>query len=57
MLTSVVVRGAPFHRITAPVTNPEPFAVMVKPCAPTVAALGLTNARTEDDVWIERLVL
>jgi hypothetical protein len=56
-LTSVVVSGVPFHRIKAPVTNPEPLAVIVKPCEPTVAVLGLTNDNTDEEVWIDRLVL
>jgi hypothetical protein len=56
-LTSVVFRAVPFHRISAPVVKPDPLAVIVKLCAPTVAVLGLTNASTEEDVWMERLVL
>jgi len=53
----VVVRAVPFHRIRAPVVKPEPLAVIVKPCPPTVAVLGLRKERMEDDVWMERLVL
>jgi hypothetical protein len=56
-LTSVVVRAVPFHRISAPVVKPDPLAVIVKVCAPAVAVLGLTNANTEEDVCMERLVL
>lgn len=56
-LTSVVVSAFPFHKIKAPVVNPEPFAVIVKPCPPTVAELGLMKVRTDEDVWMERLVL
>jgi hypothetical protein len=56
-LTSVVVSAVPFHRISAPVVKPDPLAVIVKLCAPTVAVLGLTNVSTEEDVWMERLVL
>jgi hypothetical protein len=52
-----VVSAVPFHKISAPVTNPEPVAVIVNPCAPTVAELGLTNVNTEEEVWMERLVL
>ena len=40
----------------APVVKPPPLAVIVNPCVPAVAALGLTNVRTEDDVWMERFV-
>jgi hypothetical protein len=57
VLTSVVTRGVPFHKINAPVTKPDPLAVIVKPCPPTAAELGLTNARMEEDVWMERFVL
>ena len=56
-LTSVVVSGFPFHKINAPVVNPDPFAVIVKPCPPTAAALGLMKVRTDEAVWMERLVL
>jgi len=49
-LTSVVVSGFPFHKIKAPVVNPVPFAVIVKPCPPAVAELGLTKVRIEEDV-------
>lgn len=56
-LTRVVCRAVPFHRINAPETKPPPLAVIVKPCVPAVAALGLTNVSEEDDVWMERLVL
>lgn len=37
--------------------KPDPFAVIVKPCAPTVAELGLTKVNIEEDVWMERFVL
>jgi hypothetical protein len=57
LLTSVVVRGVPFHRIRAPETKPAPLAVIVNPCAPAVAALGLTKLSMEVEVWIERFVL
>jgi hypothetical protein len=57
LLTRVVTSGVPFHRMIAPVTKPPPLAVIVKPCAPAVAALGLTNVSTEEDVWMERFVL
>ncbi len=30
--------------------KPDPFAKIVKPCPPTLAVLGLTNASTEDEV-------
>jgi hypothetical protein len=50
LLMSVVFSGVAFHRIIAPATKPDPLAVIVKPCEPTVAALGLTKASTEDDV-------
>ena len=53
----MVVRAVPFHRISAPVVKPDPLAVIVKVCAPAVAVLGLTNANTEEDVCMERLVL
>lgn len=56
-LTSVVVRAVPFQRISAPVVKPDPLAVMVKPWLPTVAVLGLTKVNTEEEVWMERLVL
>jgi hypothetical protein len=57
LLTRVVFSGVVFHKIIAPATKPEPLAVIVKLCVPTVAELGLTNDRTEDDVWMERFVL
>jgi len=57
LLTSVVTRAVPFHRISAPVVKPEPLAVIVKPCPPTVAVPGLTKVNTEEDVWMERFVL
>src|ERR1700686_4740823 len=57
LLTSVVFRAAPFHRINAPVVKPCPLAVIVKPCPPTLAVLGLTKVSTEEEVWMERLVL
>jgi hypothetical protein len=57
LLTSVVVSGAPFHRINAPVVNPCPFAVIVKPWLPAEAVLGLTNVRIEEEVWTDKLVL
>ena len=53
----MVVSAVPFHRIRAPVVKPEPFAVIVKPRPPTVAVLGLTKERMEEDVWMERFVL
>lgn len=56
-LTSVVVSAVPFHRIRAPVAKPDPLAVIVKPCPPTVAVLGLTKVRAEEAVWRERFVL
>ncbi len=56
-LTRVVVSGFPFHRISAPEEKPVPLAVIVKPCPPTVAALGLTNVSVEEAVWMERFVL
>jgi hypothetical protein len=57
LLTSVVFRAVPFHRINAPVVKPDPLAVIVKPCPPTVAVLGLTKVSTEEEVWMERFVL
>jgi len=57
LLTSVVVRATAFHRIRAPDTKPAPLAVIVKPWAPAVAALGLTKLNMEVEVWIERFVL
>jgi len=56
-LTSVVFNAVPFHKIRAPVVKPVPLAVIVKPCPPTVAVLGLTNVSVEEDVWMERFVL
>jgi hypothetical protein len=56
-LTRVVVSAFPFHRISAPVVKPDPLAVMVKPVPPTGAELGLTKVNTEEEVWMERLVL
>ena len=56
-LTSVVVSGFPFHKISAPVVKPVPVAEIVKPCPPTVAVLGLTNISVEEAVWMERFVL
>jgi hypothetical protein len=62
-LTSVVVScvcicpGPTFHKIIAPVTNPPPLTVIVKPDPPAVAVLGLKNATEEEDVWSVRLVL
>jgi hypothetical protein len=53
----VVFRALPFHRINAPVTKPPPLAVIVKPCPPTLAVLGLTKVSTEVEVWMERFVL
>src|SRR5579864_5243879 len=41
----------------APVTKPEPFAVMVKPASPAVAVCGLRNDSDEEEVWVVRLVL
>jgi hypothetical protein len=49
-LTKVVVSPVPFHRMKAPETKPVPLAVMVKPCEPAVAVLGLTNANVEEEV-------
>jgi len=46
----VVFRAVVFHKIIAPATKPEPLAVIVKLCVPTVAELGLTNERIEEDV-------
>lgn len=57
LLTSVVTSGVPFQRIKAPVTKPDPFAVMVNPWLPTVAVLGLTKVSVDEEVWIERFVL
>jgi hypothetical protein len=56
-LTRVVVSGVPFHRMSAPVAKPEPLAVIVKPCDPMVAVLGLTKESLEEDVCMERFVL
>src|SRR5579871_289741 len=39
-LTNVVVRLDPFHRTTAPLTNPEPFTVSVNAAVPAVALAG-----------------
>jgi hypothetical protein len=39
------------------VTKPDPLAVIVNPCPPTVAELGLTKVSTDEDVWMERFVL
>jgi len=41
----------------APVVKPDPLAVIVKPCPPTVAELGLTKVSMEEEVWMERFVL
>ena len=57
LLTSVVTRGVPFHRIRAPEVKPEPFAVMVNPWLPAGAELGLTKLRIEEEVWMDRFVL
>src|ERR1700680_1662531 len=57
LLTRVVVRAFPFHRINAPVTKPDPLAVIVKPCPPALAVWGLTNVSLEEEVWMERFVL
>ena len=57
LLTRVVFREVPFHRMIAPVVKPAPLAVSVKLCPPAVHEPGLTKLRTEDDVWMERLVL
>jgi hypothetical protein len=57
LLTRVVFRAVPFHRISAPVVKPCPLAVIVKPGPPTVAVLGLTKVKMEDAVWMERFVL
>lgn len=53
----MVVSGVPFHRMSAPVAKPEPLAVIVKPCDPMVAVLGLTKESLEEDVCMERFVL
>jgi hypothetical protein len=50
LLTKVVFSAVPFHRISAPVVNPPPFAVSVKPVLPATAVLGLTKLSTEEDV-------
>jgi len=57
LLTKVVVSAVPFQRISAPVVNPDPVAVIVKAGSPTSLELGLMKVRTEEDVWMERLVL
>jgi hypothetical protein len=49
-LTRVVVSAFPFHRISAPVTKPDPLAVIVKPELPTGAELGLTKVSLEEEV-------
>src|SRR5215472_12127959 len=57
-LTNCVFGSAvPFHRINAPETKPDPLAVIVKPCEPTVAVAGLTNISVEEEVWTLRFVL
>jgi hypothetical protein len=56
-LTTVVVSGVPFHKISAPVEKPCPLAVIVNPWPPTWPELGLMKVRTEEAVWTERLVL
>jgi hypothetical protein len=57
LLTKVVVSAVPFQRISAPVVNPDPVAVIVKAGSPTSLELGLMKVRTEEEVWMERLVL
>ena len=57
LLTKSVVRGTPFHRISAPVVKPDPLAVIVKLCPPAYAVLGLRKDSTEVEVWMERFVL
>jgi hypothetical protein len=49
-LTSVVVNGLPFHRMSAPVAKPAPLAVIVNPWLPTDAELGLTKVKEDVDV-------
>lgn len=49
-LTNVVVRAFPFHKMYAPETKPLPLAVIVKPCEPTVAEVGLTKLSVDEDV-------
>jgi len=53
----VVVRAVPFHRINAPLEKFEPLAVIVNPWLPAAAELGLTKVRTEEEVWMDKLVL
>ena len=54
LLTNVVSASCvPFHMMNAPVTNPEPFAVIGKPLdgiLPMVAVAGLKNDSEEEDV-------
>jgi len=64
LFTNVVVSwtwfGPKFQRMIAPETNPAPFAVIGKPVegtAPTATEDGLRNVRTEEDVWVVKLVL
>src|SRR5947208_1795612 len=40
VLTNVVVRLAPFHLTTEPLTNPDPFTVRVNGASPTVMLAG-----------------
>jgi hypothetical protein len=40
-LRNVVAKAAPFHCTTAPLANPLPFTVNVKPAAPAVTVAGL----------------
>lgn len=52
--------GPTFHRITAPVTNPLPLAVMGKPpdgTLPNVAVAGLRNVRNDEEVCVVKFVL
>src|SRR5256885_12927906 len=44
LLTNVVVRAAPFHCTTDPLTKFVPFTVRVKAAAPTVALPGVSEA-------------
>src|SRR2546429_225170 len=39
-LTKVVCRAAPFHRTVAPLANPAPLTISVKPALPAVAEDG-----------------
>ena len=54
LLTNVVSANcAPFQRMNAPVTNPDPLAVIGSPLdgmLPIVAVAGLRNDSDEEDV-------